>query len=824
MVDTSQFVLSKNFDRHWILICLFALCLNTFTFAQVNSRPGSVPLIPDVRKPNRNIQPTLTPAPQSQTSAAAVGGENVSSESTLFTFDFEPADHPVMPSVESLMQISVTLYQTDQNYSGSPKSKGKKVSVTLDQLASSGGSLTDSARVVIQNAIVLAVNRAGVSGAACLVEAAANGEDTNNITIVATGVAGGTGATGASAMAKNSAAKNAAQTSGATSKNKGAAGAGATGAAAAGAQADSGNGENIFSPSTKFGFEMQPANHRRMPTEAELMETSVTLYQKGKVYSGSPISKGKKVNLTLDQLSSSGGSLTESAATAIEKAVVASVNTAGVNGVQCLVEPTTTANGQNSIKVVAAQLAGVRTIASGERGGETGQAINSSDHATIKTESPLNQGDVMEKEVLEDYLYSLSRFPGRTVSAAVSNEPSSAQVVLDYYVQEKQLFDVYASVSNTGTTETSKYQERVGLLATQLTNNDDILSIDYQNSNFSGTQSVNGYYDARIGTLKDFRWRVTGQWGQYYSSDLGLAAEDFNGNNWGVQGDLIWTFLQKGNSFFDFDAGFKGWNATTQNNLLGSNGNADFMTVSGMFNAIATGETSAIQGSLGAMYTTTNANQQNLDDLGRINTSSNWTTLNGSVYGSFYLDPLVDSSWSTSKSLYKPLVHEIFGSLRGQYAFDYRLTPLSQYTMGGLYTVRGFAQSITAGDNALVGTVEYRMHIPRMFSAAVPTGSFPSAAKPFRWAPDSNTGGAPDWDLVFNTFFDAGTVSNNQAYAFEANTPMYSAGVGIDLTILNNISVGVDWGWALNSISNQSAGVQVDSGSSQFWFTATIIY
>ncbi|MEI6274121.1 MAG: hypothetical protein WCQ03_11680, partial [Phycisphaerae bacterium] len=143
---------------------------------------------------------------------------------------------------------------------------------------------------------------------------------------------------------------------------------------------------------------------------------------------------------------------------------------------------------------------------------------------------------------------------------------------------------------------------------------------------------------------------------------------------------------------------------------------------------------------------------------------------------------------------------------------------------GGLYTVRGFAQSITAGDNALVGTVEYRMHIPRMFSAAVPTGSFPSAAKPFRWAPDSSTGGAPDWDLVFKTFFDAGTVSNNQAYAFEANTPMYSAGVGIDLTILNNISLGVDWGWALNSISNQSAGVQVDSGSSQFWFTATIIY
>ena len=78
---------------------------------------------------------------------------------------------------------------------------------------------------------------------------------------------------------------------------------------------------------------------------------------------------------------------------------------------------------------------------------------------------------------------------------------------------------------------------------------------------------------------------------------------------------------------------------------------------------------------------------------------------------------------------------------------------------------------------------------------------------------------------MLDVFFDAGTVSSNQAYDFEVNTPMYSAGVGLDLTILQNVSVGVDWGWALNSIdAQQQAGVQVDSGSSQFWFTATIVY
>ena len=584
------------------------------------------------------------------------------------------------------------------------------------------------------------------------------------------------------------------------------------------------SGESLFSNSTQFTFEMQPANHPRMPSDKALMETKVTLYQTGKSFSGSPESKGTQVTLTLAQLSGAGGTLTDSARVAIQNAIVSSVNASGVSGIACLVEPAPSAASANSVKVVAAQVSGVRTVASGVRAGESGQAINSDQHATIKSESPLKEGDVMEKEVLEDYLYSLSRFPGRTVSAAVNSEPQSAGVVLDYYVQEKKIFDVYATISNTGTTQTSKYQERIGILATQITNIDDILAVDYQNSNFSGTQTVNGYYDARIGTLKDFRWRISGQWGQYYSSDLGLAAEDFNGSNWGVQADLIWTFLQKGNSFFDVDFGVRGWNAQTNNELFQTSGNADFITLTGMFDALAIGETWAIQGSIGGMYTTTNADQQNLDFLGRMDTSQNYTTVNGSLYGSFYLDPLLDSGWKSSSSVYKPLVHEIFGSVRGQYAFDYRLTPLSQYTMGGLYTVRGFAQSITAGDNALVGTVEYRMHVPRMFSPTVPTGTYPSATKPFRWAPDSSTGGAPDWDLVLSTFFDAGRISNNNAYAFEADTSMYSVGVGLDVTILQNVAVGIDWGWALNSINNQSAGVQVDSGSSQFWFTATIVY
>ena len=580
--------------------------------------------------------------------------------------------------------------------------------------------------------------------------------------------------------------------------------------------------EARFSQSTQFTFKMEPANHPRMPSTDKLMQTSVTLYKvdsgDGSSYSGSPTSNGTKTTLTLAELSQANGTLTDSARVSIQNAVVSSVNAAGIGGVACLMDAAGSASGTNTINVVAAQVSSVRTVTSGVRADPVNQSVNDPKQASVVAGSPITGGGLLEKEVLDDYLYSLSRFPGRTVSAAVTSEPSSSQVVLDYFVQEKNIFDVFFQISNTGTEQTSYWQEQIGILATQLTNNDDILSVNYQTASFTETQSVTGYYDARVGTMKDLRWRVTGTWGNYSSSDIGLAGEDFNGSNWGAQGDLIWNFYQKGNFFLDFDASARAWNSYTSNELFETTGNANFFTGSGTVDALAIGDTWAIQGSLGAAFTTTNADQEELDNLGRANTSSNFTTINGSLYGSVYLDPIFDAGWAGGT--YKPLVHEIFGSIRGQYAFDYRLTPLSQYVMGGLYTVRGFQQSIDAGDSAFVGTVEYRLHLPRMFSATTPTSKFPFVDRPFRWAPDSSTGASPDWDLVLSGFFDGGSITSNDAYDFEVNTPMTSAGVGLDLSILDNFSVGVDWAWALNSVDQ----LDVQSGSSQFWFSASIVY
>ena len=59
------------------------------------------------------------------------------------------------------------------------------------------------------------------------------------------------------------------------------------------------------------------------------------------------------------------------------------------------------------------------------------------------------------------------------------------------------------------------------------------------------------------------------------------------------------------------------------------------------------------------------------------------------------------------------LAHEIVIATRGQYSFDDRLVPQFQQVAGGMFTVRGYEQSIVAGDSAVIGSAEYRYHFAR---------------------------------------------------------------------------------------------------------------
>ena len=599
------------------------------------------------------------------------------------------------------------------------------------------------------------------------------------------------------------------------------------------------DGPTMSGKVTGVSVRFQPANHPQLPSAATISAMTVELMRDGEnLYAAADAPAGARPeSLAISRLG--GFQLSAAAVDQVQQRVIKFINRTGVGAVACRFEtPATGGSGAAVVNVVAGTVADVRGRSDGAADAQTPTA------ARIVAESPIQGAaataapakddekdaaapakDDSSKQLLntadiDGYLARLNRFPGRSVAATISAGDDPATLVLDYLVAEEKTFSVFAEVSNFGTESTSKWLERFGAYITQLTNNDDILSIDVLTGNFQDTtNSINGYYDARVGNSKEFRWRVTGNYSDYTAADVGFPQQNFTGTSWGAQGDLIWNCYQSGSLFVDIDLGFRYWSATTQNTFFGfvlSDATSNFITPTVSVNLFDMTPNSSVQASLGFDYTDPSADQLTLDELGRLNTSESWATIFGSASWSTYLD-----QWfapSRDKVATKLPIHELTMRGSGQWAFNYRLTPLAMSTMGGYYTVRGYPQSAIAGDSAAVGSVEYRLHLPRAFESA-PPGPGPDG-KPFRWAPDANTGAGPDWDLALVGFVDAGAVWQNQALSYEENATLIGAGVGVECSVRQNLKLIAEYGWALKALESDN----VAAGNGQFYFLARLTF
>ena len=216
---------------------------------------------------------------------------------------------------------------------------------------------------------------------------------------------------------------------------------------------------------------------------------------------------------------------------------------------------------------------------------------------------------------------------------------------------------------------------------------------------------------------------------------------------------------------------------------------------------------------------TTDASQASINGLGRQDATRNPVVLQYGASQSFFLEPLIEPEKFAAGA--STLANELYFSVHGQWAFHDRLFPNAEDVAGGLYTVRGYPESIAAGDSSVIATVEYRFHLPRVF----PVQSDPSKT-PFLW--DKNfrvspqqTYGHPDWDLILRTFVDAAEVVNSPRQSSEHDASMVGMGVGVELQYKQNFNVRVDWGAAATDIQ---ACEGVEAGSNRFHITSTILY
>ncbi|MCB9847845.1 MAG: ShlB/FhaC/HecB family hemolysin secretion/activation protein [Phycisphaeraceae bacterium] len=437
----------------------------------------------------------------------------------------------------------------------------------------------------------------------------------------------------------------------------------------------------------------------------------------------------------------------------------------------------------------------------------------------IKRRSPVQPGQLVDIDAIDEFVHRLNRHPGRRVDVALAPGEQTDRLVLDYLVAQNDPLFVFGQLSNTGTDSTGDWRERFGVVHYNLTDNDDIFTADYTTANFSDYHAVTVSYDRPFDNSApddSLRWRAFLQYVRYTASDVGFAGRDFTGDTFGAGAEVSWNFWQRRAKFADLVGGLRFTTTQVDDNFFSTTASSPFLlpyvglryeerTDRSSSNAAMTLETS-----IGSVPDT-----NDLDALGRSSVDDGFTILRFDASHSFFLEPLLDRSFGAEGST---LAHELFFSIRGQTTFSSRVPPNFVTSAGGFYSVRGYPESFVIGDHGYVATAEYRYHVPRGLTPG-PVGTW--GDRPFRWRPQQ-TLGRPDWDLILRGFLDVGRTVNEQSLPFESNATLVGAGVGAELAIRRNFSLRLDWGFVLNEASNDVTTEK--SGDNRLHAQITVLY
>ncbi len=440
--------------------------------------------------------------------------------------------------------------------------------------------------------------------------------------------------------------------------------------------------------------------------------------------------------------------------------------------------------------------------------------------------------NVIDKKALDEYVNQLNRQPGRHVDMAVAAAGEGrGEVGLDYLVAETKPWLLYTQYSNTGTRQTNESRLRFGFIDNQLTNNDDVLDVDYSTACFDNSNIVIAKYNAPISWVDKLRWEAKLTWDEFNASDLGEPfASSISGHGFTFGANLIYNVFQHQDFFLDVVAGADWRHIYANNPTLGRDATLDYLLPRVGVQAQQTRETSNLFADLNFEWAQPDVGGGDLQErnvLGRVNTDDFWHLWYGSAAYSFYLEPLLaPAAFADPSSRWATLANEIMVGGAWQYAPDNRLIPNSRMVAGGLYSVRGYPESIVAGDSAVFAQTEYRYHVPRAFNpgAAKDSDISPKSVqvcgKDFKYLPQHPYGQA-DWDLILKAFFDvARTVNTDRIEGLEQDETLAGTGLGVELKLYQNASIRLDWGVPLISTKDD----QAKAGVQRLHAVVTLVY
>ncbi len=546
-----------------------------------------------------------------------------------------------------------------------------------------------------------------------------------------------------------------------------------------------------------------------------------------------------------------GGMFHRSALNSVAKAIVEKLNERGLIGIFVQLHP------EDIDEVTGADLRGgartelrlliwtgtvkeIRAISSGERLESQlagGSRVNPEDPVLnrIRAQSPIQADNLLRKDRMDAYVFGLNRHPGRRVDVAIAPAGEPEEVVVDYLVTEAKPWSAYFQLSNTGTRATNSIRERFGFVHNQLTGRDDVLRLDYITGGFTDAHSVAVNYEFPVLSNR-LRIRTFGAFSTFEASDVGLANETFSGETFSLGAEVQGTIYQRRELFVDAVGGLRYQNVHVENTTFATDGRENFVIPYAGLRLERSTEANATFAGLTMEFQIpelAGTDSEEVQNLGRPSVDDSWQLLKFYVEHSFYLEPIFNpTGYAGGESTgAKTLAHEVSASIRGQYSFGQRLIPNEEEVAGGLFSVRGYPESDVAGDDAVIASLEYRFHFPRILPIAEPgyykwfgdkgagrqLGWF---GDQFRYNPQQEFG-RPDWDLVFRAFVDAAHVSANDKQPGEEDDTLVGAGIGIEYSHKRNVNARLDFGVPLRDDSSGDTNAGEDC---RLHFSITLLY
>jgi len=397
----------------------------------------------------------------------------------------------------------------------------------------------------------------------------------------------------------------------------------------------------------------------------------------------------------------------------------------------------------------------------------------------LKSWSPVGEGDVIRKGVLDDFVKLLNLNPDRYVSPVISRSTEPNALNLTYDVYETNPWHWYVQVDNSGTKD-RQWSPRVGLINTNVLGVDDRFSVMYQAPWERGIEeeyAVFGSYDFPLFTPR-LRLNLYSGYSQFDIPESGI---NFLGNGSFYGGILSYNVFQMHDWFVDV-TGSLSYERSKVTPSLGIASDVDMELWGVGVNVHRSEDMSNTSLMFNRSENMGGSDKSDFEEA-RPDTDPDFAIYNFGAVHNQYIDH--------SK------IHRLSGSLR-LITSDERLVPAKMTTFGGLYSIRGYEEDEIVADGGLLVSAQYEYDLVKAFESgrSRQDRSGPSEAGQFQLK-----------KLAPLVFVDYGRAETQSPIGNElVEQELYSIGAGLIMEAGDDFTGGIYYGWPLQSTEDTDRG------------------